>query len=83
MGYNPVVPAVAPDDPQGQVCAICMDTVDDGESMATVNPCTHQFHGECLDMWVATLVDRRELQESHTQRPATQDRRASHSSSMT
>ena len=60
MGRSPVVPAVASADPQEQVCAICLDTVDDGESLATANPCVHQFHSECLDMWVATLVDRRE-----------------------
>ena len=67
MGYNPIVPAVAPADLHIQMCAICMDTVDDGESLATVTPCEHQFHSECLDMWVATLVDRRQDAEDRRQ----------------
>ena len=57
QGHRPAVPMMFD---AGTTCAICMDAVDDGESVATVNPCEHQFHQECLDMWISTLLERRE-----------------------
>ena len=33
------------------ICTICMETVTDGDTIATLN-CQHSFHLECIDTWV-------------------------------
>ena len=37
------------------VCAICQENVDLGQEVVVLR-CAHQYHGECLDIWIAHHV---------------------------
>jgi hypothetical protein len=41
---------------QDDNCAICQDSIDSGQEMRRINHCSHLFHKECIDTWLATNV---------------------------
>ena len=46
---------VASSSNQGPTCAICQDTVADGEELVILR-CAHMYHAQCMDLWVAQGV---------------------------
>ena len=42
--------------PQSDNCAICQDSMEDGQSVRILNHCIHRFHRECIDTWFQSHV---------------------------
>jgi len=43
-------------DAEGDVCAICQDTMAPGREVRNLNACDHRFHTGCIDTWFTTNV---------------------------
>jgi hypothetical protein len=41
---------------EGEMCAICQDTIATGTQVRTLNVCDHSFHTGCIDTWFTTNV---------------------------
>jgi predicted LPLAT superfamily acyltransferase len=41
---------------EGDMCAICQDTIAAGTQVRTLNACEHSFHTGCIDAWFRTNV---------------------------
>ena len=41
---------------EGEMCAICQDSIAVGTDARTINSCDHSFHTNCIDAWFATNV---------------------------
>jgi len=39
-----------------ETCAICQDTMEDGQSVRIISHCIHRFHQECIDTWFQSHV---------------------------
>lgn len=54
MSANTFVSRLAATSPEN--CAICQDTMQQGEEVRTIRPCGHTFHRGCIDEWFNTSV---------------------------
>jgi len=41
---------------EGEMCAICQDSIATGTQVRTLNACDHSFHTGCIDTWFTTNV---------------------------
>jgi hypothetical protein len=41
---------------EGEMCAICQDTIATGAEARSINACDHSFHTGCIDTWFTTNV---------------------------
>jgi len=55
--------------PQSENCAICQDSMEDGQSVRILSHCIHRFHQECIDTWFQSHVTcptcRHDIRESN------------------
>ena len=54
MSANTFVSRLAATSPEN--CAICQDTMEQGEDVRTIRPCGHTFHRGCIDEWFNSSV---------------------------
>ena len=41
---------------EGEMCAVCQDTIATGTEARSINACDHTFHTGCIDTWFTTNV---------------------------
>merc|ERR1712066_385373 len=52
-----VVRESAAGDVTDEVCAICVDALNPGDSVRRLSACGHMFHQSCIDLWLLRQAD--------------------------